>query len=334
MADDESMHADTALVGSDGVPVLVHGAMLRARCPRLADRAAPPQRATKRSRTSKIASGKRINPTLATVSVNESTGATLRHLSEFLYTDALPLNWIDEGVYNNNQSLSESISLMATARDLCPLWSRSSSSTSSSSSFAVAPVALSSRAGTPSMRRLQTLCEAHVASHISLVNVPSSLARALDGNLDYIQHVCYQLLARDKPIANLQFSENLIGALSAYPQALAIAMAAASGVYQPPQPAESIETPDSTFVSDMELLFSYANSAQTSSKSTEESTYCLAPDCSLVSGALSFGAHRFVLAARSDYFKAAFCGDGGGFAEGSSAAITLTHIPIKHTKIV
>jgi hypothetical protein len=37
----------------------------------------------------------------------------------------------------------------------------------------VAPVALSSRAGTPSMRRLRTLCEAHVASHISLVNVPS-----------------------------------------------------------------------------------------------------------------------------------------------------------------
>ena len=100
-------------------------------------------------------------------------------------------------------------------------------------------------------------------------------------------------------------------------------MAAASGFYQPSQTAESIEMPESTFVSDMELLYSYANSVQTSSKSTEGSTGCLAPDCSLVSGALSFGAHRFILAARSDYFKAAFCGDGGGFAEGSSAAITL-----------
>ena len=317
MSDGAPLHADMTLVGSDGVSVLMHGAMLRARCPRIADRAAPPQRAAKRARTAKSARGDGVDSP-ASIVVSEAEGSTLRRLAQFLYTDVLPPAWSTEGA-DDNRVLSEAISLMTTARDLCPLWTRSSSSSSLSLS------AENFTAGAPLMRRLQALCEAHVASLITVANVHLALPRLLDGDSVYLQHVCYQLLSREKPFANLQFNGQLISAISAHPQAQAISMAAASGLYQPSQPTGPIELPVSTFVADMHLFLAHANSAQAASEPAEDSTCSLAPDCYLVSGALSFGAHRFILAARSDYFKAAFCssGSGGGFSEGSSATLTL-----------
>ena len=227
--------------------------MLRVRCPRLADRvaAAPAERAAKYSRTAKSSSCNAVSSYPASIAVGETSGSSLSHLVLFLYTDALPSAWTAVGA-DADQVISEALSLMITARDLCPLGSYFLSSSSSSLSSSSG----SSAVDTSSMRRLQALCEAFVASCVSVPNLPSVLARALNAHLDYIQQVCYQMLAKEKPTASIAFNVQLLGALSSHPQASAVAVAAVtSGLYQPSYPTVPLVLPASPHRISSSFLF-------------------------------------------------------------------------------
>ena len=175
------------------------------------------------------------------------------------------------------------------------------------------------------MQRLQALCEAFVASRITVASVCNVLAHSLDMNRQYLQQECYKLLARDNPTTNPAFAMQLVGALSNYPSATAIAIVTTSARrYQPEQMLAATLVPDPTLQRDLAALLSNSSELWQASQSEDTDLCNLNPDCILEVNEVSFGAHRFVLAARSDYFRAVFSTTGGGgFAEGATAKVTL-----------
>mmetsp|Transcript_62319 Transcript_62319/g.124882 ORF Transcript_62319/g.124882 Transcript_62319/m.124882 type:complete len:532 (+) Transcript_62319:120-1715(+) len=99
---DAPPHANVKLIGSDREEVCVHAPMLRVRCPRVADRAAP--------------NNEHASPSDMTIPFSETTGKTLKHLAHFMYTDSLPGFVRDSD--SSDSDLSDALSLMAVARDL------------------------------------------------------------------------------------------------------------------------------------------------------------------------------------------------------------------------
>jgi alpha-tubulin suppressor-like RCC1 family protein len=363
----DTPHANATLIGRDGEAVCVHAPLLRARCPRVADlfelsSSSLSSSATASSSTSSSSSSSSQNGSGdgdgVSITMSQVSGKTLRHLAHFIYTDTLPRfahnGNSDSGggssgggngdarTCDHGDNLSQVIDLMAAARDLCPLWEQASPGS--------ANVYL--QAGAPAMRRLQALCEAFVAKHMSVHTVCNVLARSLDVDCSFLQQLCYELLVKQKPASDPMFAQKLVSSLSAHPSALAIAFTVTTtGRFQATQPSEPLSIPDPCLLADLEALWLKAaaassapggsgddgdggsasssswfssSSPSSSSPSSVSPPSCNAePDCqvAVVSGGQSVKAHRFVLASRSDYFRAAL--GNSDFAEAGSATVKL-----------
>ena len=201
------------------------------------------------------------------------------------------------------------------------------------------------------MQRLQGLCEKFILSRLEISNVVPMLAKAAETHYYPVKHACYQLLAKLKPTSNPElaqtFSPRLIAALSSDQGTMALAFNAAAGS-PPAMDASSAftEIPPSQLPRAMASLWQRADGAsqdsgsgsskKTSKKSKKskkrsnaEAFAFAPPDCTVEIGSGGGGttlqADQFVLAARSDYFRASL--SFGGAQEGSERRVELNPPP-------
>ena len=199
------------------------------------------------------------------------------------------------------------------------------------------------------MQRLQGLCEKVIISRLQLSNVAPMLAKASEARYDPVKHACYQLLAKLKPTSDPElaqtFSTKLATALASNPTLCGTAFAAAGGNPPPMDGASaSTEIPPSQLPHAMTSLWERADGASQDSDESSGSSSCqkqskkrsnaeafafAPPDCTVEIGSGGGGttlqADQFVLAARSDYFRASL--SFGGAQEGSERRVELTPPP-------
>mmetsp|Transcript_72192 Transcript_72192/g.145244 ORF Transcript_72192/g.145244 Transcript_72192/m.145244 type:complete len:862 (+) Transcript_72192:93-2678(+) len=311
-----SMFTDVELIGTDEVSVFLHSAMLQSRCPHIMNlvQSSESRHATKRARTttgSSSSSNDASKERKSNVISLEASGKTLHHLAYFIYTDCLP------GFDEDGQSLNDVFDLMVAARNLLPHWEKISLSSADTLPDAV-PFA-------SSIGRLQALCEAHLCMRVRVATVIDILVHSIETSSSHLQHMCYRCLALLNPVKVKSFSQQLISALSiTHPDALAECMVvASSGSFKPLDVAKALTIPESLFLCDLESLWLRASDPGSAGCSLGFESKS-APDCTLVVGEHSLNAHRFILACRSDYFKAALCTNGGEqFSEANTARIIL-----------
>ena len=197
------------------------------------------------------------------------------------------------------------------------------------------------------MQRLQGLCEKVVMSKLRLANVIPMLAKAAEAQYHPVKHACYRLLAIHKPTADPAFTAKLIAALASDQAAMTSAVSAAAGTLPPADASSAFtEIPPSQLPHAMASLWQRADGAsqdsgsgsskKTSKKSKKskkrsnaEAFAFAPPDCTVEIGSGGGGttlqADQFVLAARSDYFRASL--SFGGAQEGSERRVELNPPP-------
>ena len=201
------------------------------------------------------------------------------------------------------------------------------------------------------MQRLQGLCEKVIMSKLRFENVIPMLAKAAETQYNPIKHACFKLLAIHKPLTKPElaqtFSAQLFAALTSDPATGSTAFAAAGG-NPPAMDASSAftEIPPFQLPHAMASLWQRADGAsqdsgsgsskKTSKKSKKskkrsnaEAFAFAPPDCTVEIGSGGGGttlqADQFVLAARSDYFRASL--SFGGAQEGSERRVELNPPP-------
>ena len=205
---------------------------------------------------------------------------TLRNLLLFVYTDHLP-TFSEDGVI-------EAIELMKVAQDLF-----------------LPPQGIPNHEAC-SMRRLYAMCEMHLHTAMSPFNVGDILWGAVKIGSKRLEKDAYAGLARMKPMTDVDCNKRLIQALVRDPDLLALAMSAAAGNNKalageaPPDFSQSIPTP--SMLRDLRHLLRKARTADC--KQVDDSDYA---DCRLIAAGPSeergLAAHRFILAARSEYYS-------------------------------
>jgi len=225
----------------------------------------------------------------------------------------------------------------------------------------VAARALSS-ADAPAMQHLQALCERHISKRLDLANVVPLLAKAVDAQYARLQRACHEYLAEKKPVTELAFAPKLLAALNGNNIALATAFSAAGGTLAPATSIYApTEIPSQRLPDAMASLWrradaaaaqqmhqqddSSSSSSSSSSKSKkgkskkkrssddagnddhDQASAPFGPDITVSigsgEGATSLRADRFVLASRSDYFRACLRLGQSSFQEGAAGRVTL-----------
>ena len=206
------------------------------------------------------------------------------------------------------------------------------------------------------MQHLQALCERHIGKRLDLSNVVPLLAKAVDAQYAPLQRACHEYLAEKKPTTkDPAYAPRLVTALGSNPAALATAMSAAAGSWSCPGTSiyAPTEIPSQRLPDAMASLWRRADAAaaqpmhqQDDSSSSSKSkkgkskkkrssddagnddqgqASPFGPDITVSigsgEGATSLRADRFVLASRSDYFRA--CLDQRSFQEGAAGRVTL-----------
>ena len=220
---DDVLHCDVTLVGSDGVSVEAHRALLYVRCPKLFQKQHPQHQHQEHSKRQRLSPNGVASPMLspmakaggddsaaaATITMSEVTGRALRGIVRFLYSDTLP-DFDDESstsvVDEWSSGLDAAFELMVAARLLsCP--------------------------DAPAMQHLQALCERYIAKRLDLSNVVPLLAQAVEARCRPLQRACHQFLAERKPVTkDAAFAPKLLAGLAGNQHALATAFSAAGGV--------------------------------------------------------------------------------------------------------
>ena len=210
------------------------------------------------------------------------------------------------------------------------------------------------------MQHLQALCERHIGKRLDLSNVVPLLAKAVDAQYAPLQRVCHEYLAEKKPVTtDATFGSKLVTALKGNDGALGTAISAAGGILPPATSIYApTEIPSQRLPDAMASLWRRADAAaaqpmdqqeeSSSSKSKkatkkgkakkkrssddagndvddDQASAPFGPDITVSigsgEGATSLRADRFVLASRSDYFRA--CLDQRSFQEGAAGRVTL-----------
>ena len=156
------------------------------------------------------------------------------------------------------------------------------------------------------MRRLYAMCEMHLHTAMSPLNVGDILRGAVKIGSKRLEKDAYAGLARMRPMKDVDCNKRLIQALVSDPDLLAVAMSAAAGSDKalageaPPDFSQSIPTP--SMLRDLRHLLRKARTADC--KQVDDSDYA---DCRLIAAGPSeergLAAHRFILAARSEYYS-------------------------------
>jgi len=226
----------------------------------------------------------------------------------------------------------------------------------------VAARALSS-ADAPAMQHLQALCERHISKRLDLSNVVPLLAKAVDAQYAPLQRVCHEYLAEKKPNStDATFSQRIVEALYSNPVSLAAAISAVGGILPPATSIYApTEIPSQRLPDAMASLWRRADAAaaqqmdqqddsSSSSKSKKatkkgkskkkrssddagiddddnQASSLFGPDIIVAigsgEGATSLRADRFVLASRSDFFRACLRRGESSFQEGAAGRVTL-----------
>eukprot|EP00435_Cladocopium_sp_Y103_P007170 s2583_g2.t1 len=267
---DGDVLSDTVLRGEDG-DVSAHFALLEARCPALARKVERSNQAKRR----RLAAGDNVD-----MSVIEMPGAatrTLRALLLFIYTDRL--------VAGDGIGVKDVFQLMTLAKGLF----------------------LAQNDGVCCMRRLHALCEKYVYDAVEPSNVGEILSEAKKIGSKRLQKRVFVALANMQPLHDLDFNKRLIAALEHDQELLALAMSAAAGnnqlLIEEPLPDYSLNSsiPSPNLLADLESMLHTAREAD--GKPVKE-TGCI--DCRLIAAGDSeqeLAAHRFMLIARSEYYK-------------------------------
>ena len=294
----------------------------------------------------------------ASIMVSDATGRALSGVVRFVYSDTLPdFDEMDEqkkkASSRSKSSSSSSSSSNSNSSEALP------SGLDAAFELMVAARALSS-ADAPAMQHLQALCERHISKRLDLSNVVPLLAKAVDAQYAPLQRVCHEYLAEKKPtVTDPTFAPRLVAALrKSNDAALATAFSAAGGFLPP---ATSIyaptEIPSQRLPDAMASLWRRAaaaaaqqmdqqdDSSRSSSKSKkgkskkkrssddagndddQDQASLFGPDITVSigsgEGATSLRADRFVLASRSDYFRACLRLGESAFQEGAAGRVTL-----------
>ena len=291
----------------------------------------------------------------ASITVSDATGRALSGVVRFVYSDTLPaFDEMDEQRKACGNSSSSSSSSSSTSSE--PL----QSGLDAAFELMVAARALSSTYA-PAMQHLQALCERHISKRLDLSNVVPLLAKAVDAQYAPLQRACHEYLAEKKPNStDPGFGPKLVTALVSHPAALGTAISAIGGTLPP---ATSIyaptEIPSQRLPDAMAILWRRADAAaaqlmdqqdhsssSSSSKSKkkgkskkkrssddagnddqDQASAPFGPDITVSigsgEGATSLRADRFVLASRSDYFRACLRLGQSSFQEGAAGRVTL-----------
>ena len=296
----------------------------------------------------------------ASITVSDATGRALSGVVRFVYSDTLPA--FDEMDEQKKKASSKS-SRSSTSSSSSSSSSYSSEALPSGLDAAfelmVAARALSS-ADAPAMQHLQALCERHIGKRLDLSNVVPLLAKAVDAQYAPLQRVCHEYLAEKKPNStDATFSQRIVEALYSNPVSLAAAISAVGGILPP---ATSIyaptEIPSQRLPDAMASLWRRADAAAAQQMDQDESSSSssnsskskkgkskkkrssddagnddrdqaspFGPDITVSigsgEGATSLRADRFVLASRSDYFRACLRLGASSFQEGAAGRVTL-----------
>ena len=213
------------------------------------------------------------------IAMPDAKAATLHHLLLFLYTDVMP-NF-------NEDSVVEVIELMEVAQGL-----------------------FLPQLGIPnhpvcSMRRLYAMCEDHLHGALSPLNAGEILRGAMKVGAKTLEKGVYVRLAEMQPAKEMDFNRRLIRALGSDPELLARAISAAAGSNEAlagelPPDFGGEDMPMPQLLSDLRLLLQ--TTREVDGKAADISSRV---DCRLIAaGQSELGAHRFMLAARSEYYSA------------------------------
>ena len=157
------------------------------------------------------------------------------------------------------------------------------------------------------MRRLHALCEKYVYDAVEPSNVGEILSEAKKIGSKRLQKRVFVALANMQPLHDLDFNKRLIAALEHDQELLALAMSAAAGnnqlLIEEALPDYSLNSsiPPPNLLGDLESMLHTAREAD--GKPVKE-TGCI--DCRLMAEGESeqeLAAHRFMLIARSEYYK-------------------------------
>ena len=152
------------------------------------------------------------------------------------------------------------------------------------------------------MRRLHALCEKHVHDAVEPSNAGEILSEAKKIGSKRLQNYVFVALANMKLLHDTDFIKRLIAALEHDQELLAMAISAAAGNLQVlPVYSQNSSIPPPNLLRDLESMLNTARQAD--GKPLKE-TGCI--DCRLIAKAESkqeLAAHRFMLIARSEYYK-------------------------------
>ena len=335
---DDVLHGDVTLVGSDGVSVEGHRALLYARCPKLFKQ--PQQHDSSASFSSSAYCPKRLRvspssiaspmlspPATAGVSVEEgtasivsdATGRALQGVVRFIYSDTLPdIDEMDEQTKKASSSSSSSSSCEALPAGLDAAFE-----------LMIAARALS-LVDAPAMQHLQALFERHISKRLDLLNVVPLLTKAVDAQYAPLQQICHEFLAKRKPTTtDPTYAARLVTALGSNPAALSTSISAAAGSWS--RPAASMyaptEIPSQQLPDAMASLWRRADAMSRDRDEAGMDDPPFGPDITVTigsgEGATRLRADRFVLASRSDYFCASLRRGDSSFQEGAAGRVTL-----------
>eukprot|EP00435_Cladocopium_sp_Y103_P030316 s2944_g7.t1 len=267
---DDDVLSDTLLRGDDG-KVSAHFALLQARCPALAQKVGHTNEAKRR----RLAS--RDNADMSVIEMQGATTRTLRALLLFIYTDRL--------VLSDGLGVKDVFQLMTLAKGLF----------------------LAQNDGVCCMRRLHALCEQHVLDAVEPSNVGEILSISKKIGNKRLEKSVFVALANMQPLHDPDFIKVLIAALAHDQDLLAMAISASAGNLQLlieerlGAYSQNRSIPSPNLLQDLQSMLDNAREAD--GKPVKE-TGCM--DCRLIAAGDSeqaLAAHRFMLIARSKYYK-------------------------------